>query len=387
MGVRGGRGCCDAQLAGLGGREQRTGWSRPSWCGGAQGRGAVRGCWPGRRCGRGPSSRPGGGARAGLLASPLAVPALPCHLPGVAAPQKRLIEGVLEPEQVDALSIVAMAGATSEAMKYDDVVGQVGAGWVGAGCWWVLVVEGWLATWVSLLGGGCWWASKDAAGGVSNAGWESGRPPRWLSLRFSRHPLTFSPTPQNADMFDLNRIMQRQQPKMNDAAQQNQTRWAVWQAGTLLRQCEFRRRVPGRLHSQEALMDARSLGPTTARRPSLLQTRPSTRPCRRPCPAVPLWQIASRPSRTPSRRRERAREHARRCCRAGPFSSDRLTFVCDTFLNRFADREWLLQALVSQARSTRGWAGLWRDQVCRQRNCSWGTRTPAILLPTAAPNG
>jgi len=31
---------------------------------------------------------------------------------------------VLTPEQVDQLSVVAMAGAASEAMKFDDVVGQ-----------------------------------------------------------------------------------------------------------------------------------------------------------------------------------------------------------------------------------------------------------------------
>ncbi|KAL4452273.1 hypothetical protein ABPG75_007935 [Micractinium tetrahymenae] len=77
--------------------------------------------------------------------------------------QKRLIEGVLEPQQVDQLSVIAMAGATSEAMKYDEVIGQ------------------------------------------------------------------------NADMFDLQRIMSRSSPKLSDAAQQNQTRWACYQAATLLR--------------------------------------------------------------------------------------------------------------------------------------------------------
>lgn len=77
--------------------------------------------------------------------------------------QKRLIEGSLEPQQVDQLSVIAMAGATSEAMKYDDVIGQ------------------------------------------------------------------------NADMFDLQRIMQRSNPKLNNNAQQNQTRWACYQAAALMR--------------------------------------------------------------------------------------------------------------------------------------------------------
>lgn len=40
---------------------------------------------------------------------------------------------------------------------------------------------------------------------------------------------------QNADMLDLQRIMARQQPRMTDAQQQNQTRWACYQAATLLR--------------------------------------------------------------------------------------------------------------------------------------------------------
>ena len=41
--------------------------------------------------------------------------------------------------------------------------------------------------------------------------------------------------PPPTDMFDLQRIMQRQQPKLSDAQQQNQTRWAVYQAASLLR--------------------------------------------------------------------------------------------------------------------------------------------------------
>ena len=38
--------------------------------------------------------------------------------------QKRLIEGSLEPAQVDQLSVIAMAGATAEAMKFEEVIGQ-----------------------------------------------------------------------------------------------------------------------------------------------------------------------------------------------------------------------------------------------------------------------
>jgi hypothetical protein len=63
--------------------------------------------------------------------------------------------------QVDQLSVIAMAGATSEAMKYEEVMGQ------------------------------------------------------------------------NADMFDLQRIMSR--GKMSNQAQQNQTRWACYQAASMLR--------------------------------------------------------------------------------------------------------------------------------------------------------
>ncbi|PSC72294.1 hypothetical protein C2E20_4561 [Micractinium conductrix] len=77
--------------------------------------------------------------------------------------QKRLIAGVLEASEVDQLSIIAMAGATSEAMKFDDVIGQ------------------------------------------------------------------------NADMFDLQRVMMRSSKKMTNQQQQNQTRWACYQAATLLR--------------------------------------------------------------------------------------------------------------------------------------------------------
>eukprot|EP00889_Picochlorum_renovo_P004701 jgi/Picre1/31731/NNA_007082.t1 len=41
-----------------------------------------------------------------------------------AALQKRLVEKQLEASEVDRLSIIAMAGATAEAMNYDDVMGQ-----------------------------------------------------------------------------------------------------------------------------------------------------------------------------------------------------------------------------------------------------------------------
>ena len=40
---------------------------------------------------------------------------------------------------------------------------------------------------------------------------------------------------QTADMFDLQRIMLRASSKMNSNAQQNQTRWAAYQAASLLR--------------------------------------------------------------------------------------------------------------------------------------------------------
>ena len=50
-------------------------------------------------------------------------------------------------------------------------------------------------------------------------------------------PACAAPPPPlpHTDMFDLQRIMQRQQPKLSDAQQQNQTRWAVYQAASLLR--------------------------------------------------------------------------------------------------------------------------------------------------------
>lgn len=76
---------------------------------------------------------------------------------------RRLIEGSLEAAQVDTLSVIAMAGATSEAMEYEDVIGQT------------------------------------------------------------------------ADMMDLQRIMLRSGDKLTNAAQQSQTRWACYQAATLLR--------------------------------------------------------------------------------------------------------------------------------------------------------
>lgn len=80
-----------------------------------------------------------------------------------AALQKRLVEKQLEASEVDRLSIIAMAGATAEAMNYDDVMGQ------------------------------------------------------------------------NADMLDLQRIMWRSTSKMSDSQQQNQTRWAAYQAAAILR--------------------------------------------------------------------------------------------------------------------------------------------------------
>ena len=40
---------------------------------------------------------------------------------------------------------------------------------------------------------------------------------------------------QTADLYDLQRILLRSANKMGDAAQQNQTRWAVFTAASLLR--------------------------------------------------------------------------------------------------------------------------------------------------------
>jgi hypothetical protein len=80
-----------------------------------------------------------------------------------AALQRRLIEKQLEDKEVDTLSVIAMAGATAEAMYYEEVMGQ------------------------------------------------------------------------NQDMFDLQRIMNRSSTKLGNPQQQNQTRWACYQAATLLR--------------------------------------------------------------------------------------------------------------------------------------------------------
>lgn len=80
-----------------------------------------------------------------------------------AALQRRLIEKQLEDKEVDTLSVIAMAGATAEAMYYEEVMGQ------------------------------------------------------------------------NQDMFDLQRIMNRSGTKLGNPQQQNQTRWACYQAATLLR--------------------------------------------------------------------------------------------------------------------------------------------------------
>lgn len=41
---------------------------------------------------------------------------------------------------------------------------------------------------------------------------------------------------QTADLMDLQRILLRSNTKLSAAAQQNMTRWAVFAAGTLLRQ-------------------------------------------------------------------------------------------------------------------------------------------------------
>lgn len=40
---------------------------------------------------------------------------------------------------------------------------------------------------------------------------------------------------QNADLFDLQRILLRSKTKLSDSQQQNITRWAVFTAGSLLR--------------------------------------------------------------------------------------------------------------------------------------------------------
>ena len=81
-----------------------------------------------------------------------------------AALQRRLIAKQLNDDEVNRLSVIAMAGATAEAMNYEDVLGQ------------------------------------------------------------------------NADMFDLQRIMNRSVSKLGNSQQQNQTRWAVLQAASLMRQ-------------------------------------------------------------------------------------------------------------------------------------------------------
>lgn len=43
---------------------------------------------------------------------------------------------------------------------------------------------------------------------------------------------------QTADLMDLQRILMRSGNKLGDAAQQNQTRWAVFTAASLLRKHE-----------------------------------------------------------------------------------------------------------------------------------------------------
>lgn len=41
---------------------------------------------------------------------------------------------------------------------------------------------------------------------------------------------------QNADLYDLQRILLRSKTKLNNNQQQNITRWAVWRAALLLKQ-------------------------------------------------------------------------------------------------------------------------------------------------------
>ncbi|PNH02988.1 hypothetical protein TSOC_010991, partial [Tetrabaena socialis] len=40
---------------------------------------------------------------------------------------------------------------------------------------------------------------------------------------------------QTADLFDLQRLLLRSRTRLNDAQQQNVTRWAVWSSASLLR--------------------------------------------------------------------------------------------------------------------------------------------------------
>ena len=96
-----------------------------------------------------------------------------------AALQRRLIEQTLEESEVDRLSVIAMAGATAEAMFYEEVMGQT------------------------------------------------------------------------ADMFDLQRIMNRSGTKLNAQQQQNQTRWASYQAASLLKNNK---------NEYEALMEKMKIG-------------------------------------------------------------------------------------------------------------------------------
>ena len=63
-----------------------------------------------------------------------------------------------------------------------------------------------------------------------------------LSLSCSPSPLTGGPPPppvqilgQNADLFDLQRILLRAKNRMTDGQQQNMTRWAVFSAGGMLK--------------------------------------------------------------------------------------------------------------------------------------------------------
>ena len=60
---------------------------------------------------------------------------------------------------------------------------------------------------------------------------------------------------QTADLFDLQRILLRSKTKLSDNQQQNITRWAVWQACTLLK---------SRRAESEALQSAMARGASVA---------------------------------------------------------------------------------------------------------------------------
>lgn len=66
------------------------------------------------------------------------------------------------------------------------------------------------------------------------------------SLTANRHALSSTPVPPSP--MPVQRIMSRGSPKLSDAAQQNQTRWACYQAATLLR------RYPAEYEALQAAM-------------------------------------------------------------------------------------------------------------------------------------